>query len=207
MNSTASTVFGLSSDGAPDASWRNEPKLIRRERSAMLESGSLAWPRPIGCPSCFSSGAASRTCSQRRRRLADRVPQVVAPDHRSRDEVVGDAEVLPGLRVERAPATEIAVPADLTLDLAHDRRVVDHLILVACGWSEEAEDVVTALRLDLCRGQSRKLRIRLALDRDLDVVALSPSRSPTIGARRRSAGRSAPTGRWRVGPRAGGRCA
>ena len=29
----------------------------------MFESGSLAWPRPIGWPSCFSSGAASRTCS------------------------------------------------------------------------------------------------------------------------------------------------
>ena len=63
MNSTASTVFGLSSDGTPDASWRNEPKLIRRERSAMLESGSLAWPSPIGWPSAFSSGAASRTWS------------------------------------------------------------------------------------------------------------------------------------------------
>ena len=64
MNATASTVFGLSSVEAPEASWRNEPKHIRSESSAKFESGSFAWPRPIGWPSSFSSGAASRTCSQ-----------------------------------------------------------------------------------------------------------------------------------------------
>ena len=113
-----------------------------------------------------------------RGRLADRVPEVVPPDDRSGDEVVRDTEVAPRLRVVGAPAPELAVRADLTLDLADDRAVVDHLILVPCRWSQEAEDVVAALGLHLGCGQGRELRVVLEVDADLDVVLLTPGRRP-----------------------------
>ena len=53
MNCTASTVFLLPIVRAPDSSWMNEPKHIRKEIRATLESSSVAWPIPIGCPSCL----------------------------------------------------------------------------------------------------------------------------------------------------------
>ena len=56
--------------------------------------------------------------------------------------------------------------------------MIDDLILVPRRRREEAEDVVTPLRLHLGGGEGRKLRVGLALDHDLDVVALSPFLRP-----------------------------
>ncbi len=48
MNATASTAFSLSSAGRFDSSWRNAPKHISNETSAVFESGSHDSPIPIG---------------------------------------------------------------------------------------------------------------------------------------------------------------
>src|SRR5207245_9865601 len=95
-------------------------------------------------------------------RLADPVPDVVPPDDRIRDVIVRDAEVLLRLRVERALLAEVAVRANLLLDLRDDRRVVDHLVLVGGRRREEVEDVVGAL----CSALGRSARWMV------DVLAL-----------------------------------
>ena len=91
---------------------------------------------------------------------------------------VRHAEVPPRLRVVRAPAPDLAVRPDRALDLADDRRVVDHLVLVSRRRREEAEDVVSALSLRLGGGQRREQRVGLEVDGDLDVVLLAPGLRP-----------------------------
>ena len=146
----------------------------------MFESSSCDWPMAIGWPAAFSLGAAAATWSQRRRRLPDRVPEVVPPDDRVRHVVVGHGEVLLRLRVVRRGLPERAVGPDLLLDLLDDRCVVDHLAFVRRHRVDGHEQVVPALGRDL-RGRPRvEQRVVDVLHADLDVVALTPLLDPRV---------------------------
>ncbi len=94
---------------------------MRKESKRHVRVGLARLAEADRMADLLQRGAASRTCSH----VAGDWPiefqrswrQIIGAGTR----VVGDAEVLPRLRVERAPPTEIAVAADRALDLAHDR--------------------------------------------------------------------------------------
>ena len=162
MNRTASTVSDSAIAGTLSSVCRNEPKHMQEtgQRDVRVELGRLADADRVA-QARAACGAARPDVVPGRRRLADRLPEVVPPDRRGRNEAVRDAEV----RASSSGCTCCASRARRTRPIARSTSATTSawsitVVLVGGGRRQEAEDVVSFPGLRLGGRERREPRVR-----------------------------------------------